>query len=57
MVKMNAIVSSVQMGNLEHSVEDIYAILKSYRWRRKEDVEPLTLMCESGAIAHSTYEM
>ena len=30
MVKMDAIVSSVQMGNLEHTVEDIHAILKSY---------------------------
>lgn len=30
MVKMDAIVSSVPMGNLEHTVEDIHAILKSY---------------------------
>ncbi|KAI9810026.1 MAG: hypothetical protein M1827_006724 [Pycnora praestabilis] len=30
MVKMDAIVSSVQMGNIEHTVEDIHAILKSY---------------------------
>ena len=29
-VKMDAIVSSVQMGNIEHTVEDIHAILKSY---------------------------
>ena len=30
MVKMDAIVSSVQMGNIEHTVEDIHAILRSY---------------------------
>ena len=30
MVEMDAIVSSVQMGNIEHTVEDIHAILKSY---------------------------
>lgn len=30
MVKVNAIISSVQMGNIEHTVEDIHAILKSY---------------------------
>ena len=30
MVKMDAIVSSIQMGNIEHTVEDIHAILKSY---------------------------
>lgn len=27
---MDAIVHSVQMGNIQHTVEDIYAILKSY---------------------------
>lgn len=27
---MDAIVSSVQMGNIEYTVEDIYIILKSY---------------------------
>lgn len=30
MVNMDAIVDSVQMGNLQHTVEDIHAILKSY---------------------------
>jgi len=30
MVNMDAIVHSVQMGNIEHTVEDIHAILKSY---------------------------
>ena len=30
MVKVDAVVSSVQMGNIEHTVEDIHAILKSY---------------------------
>ncbi len=29
-VKMDAIVHSVQMGNIQHTVEDIHAILKSY---------------------------
>ena len=29
-VKVDAIVDSVQMGNLQHTVEDIHAILKSY---------------------------
>jgi len=30
MVNVDAIVDSVQMGNLQHTVEDIHAILKSY---------------------------
>ena len=30
MIKVDAVISSVQMGNIEHTVKDIHAILKSY---------------------------
>lgn len=50
-VKMDAIVHCVQMGNIQHTVEDIHAILKSYyKVARKRFVDVVCMQAADHSI-------